>query len=62
METMIESEMLLRQIKAANWRCADAYDKWDAEAYEGACESANRYYKRLVELVGEGKAQEMVQA
>lgn len=62
METMTEAAILVRQIKAADWRCADAWDKWDAEAYEGAANSGERYYKQLVALVGAEKAQEMVTA
>jgi hypothetical protein len=55
-------ESVLQQIKAAESRCNIAYNNWDQDAYEGAADSGNRYYARLVELVGAEKAKEMVQA
>ncbi len=45
-----EIKSLEIQIERANSRCDEAWENWDAEAYEGACATGNRLYARLQEL------------
>lgn len=55
-----EVDILVRQIRSAQNRCEAAWLDWDHDAYDGACETADRYFKQLVEAVGADKAKELV--
>ncbi|CAM5998712.1 unnamed protein product [Sphagnum balticum] len=45
-----EIKKLKKQVDAADKRINKAWDDWDAEAYEGACETRERFYAKLQNL------------
>ncbi len=55
-----EVALLISNIHHLNERAEAAFALWDIEAYEGACNKGDRYYSRLVKLVGSEQAKELV--
>jgi hypothetical protein len=56
LDNSFEVAKLVAQIASANSRADEAWKNWDAVAYEGACNSSDRYYEELVALVGKNAA------
>jgi hypothetical protein len=54
-------QQLLQGIQQADIQADKAWDNWDYEGYEGASATADRYFCKLVDLVGMKQAKAQVE-